>query len=56
MRKLKEEDRTISTSITLKPEILKKMDAARGFISRSTWIMIACDEKLKMEERKAGIS
>jgi len=54
MRKLKEQDRTISTSVTFKPGILKKVDAARGYISRSTWIMIACDEKLKMENHKAG--
>jgi len=56
MRKVKEEDRTVSTSLTFKPKILKKVDAARGFMSRSAWIMTACDEKLKLDKRKAGIS
>jgi len=53
---MKKEDMTISTSVTFRPEILEKVDAAKGFMSRSAWIMTACDEKLKMEEHKAGIS
>lgn len=56
MKKVRKEDRTLSRSVTFNPEILKKVDAAKGFMSRSTWIMIACDEKLKSEEHKAGIS
>ena len=55
MRKKRKQERTISRSVTFKPEILKKVDLAKGFLSRSTWIMIACDEKLKLEEQKAGL-
>lgn len=56
MKKKKEEDTTISRSVAFNRKILKKVDRAKGFMSRSTWIMIACDEKLKLEEQKMGIS
>lgn len=49
------EDTTISRSIAFNREVLKKVDAAKGFMSRSSWIMTACDEKLKREQRQ-GIS
>lgn len=44
------EDTTISRSVAFNREVLNKIDLAKGFMSRSSWIMTACDEKLKREE------
>lgn len=49
------EDTTISRSVAFNREVLKRVDVAKGFVSRSSWIMTACDEKLKREQRQ-GIS
>ncbi len=42
----------IITSIAFEPELLKKVDEARGHISRSVWLMLAVEKILKEEDSK----
>ena len=42
----KKRTRKIRINITMKPELLKKVDVAAGDYERSSWISEACVEKV----------
>ena len=54
MKKMSDDEKRIPVSVAFDQDILAKIEAAKGRMSRSTFINIAVDKVLKMESRKAG--
>ena len=52
--KLKEKDKRINKAITFTPNVFKRLEAAKGLMSRSLFVNIALDEKMKQDE-KSGV-
>lgn len=53
--KMKEKEKRINKAITFTPSIFKRLEEAKGLMSRSLFVNIAIDEKLTREEQKRGI-
>ena len=53
MKKMSDDEKRIPTSVAFDQDILKRIDKAKGMMSRSTFINIAVEKVLKMEVRKA---
>ena len=54
MRKMKQEDKKVPISVAFDKDVLTRLENAKGRISRSSFINIAVDRVLKLEENKIG--
>ena len=55
MRKVKDEDRQVPTSISFIPKILNRMENVKGYMSRSAYVNRAIDEYVTKDEQRLGI-
>lgn len=52
---MKEEDKQVSTSVSMIPTILKRLENVRGYMSRSAYVNTALDEMIKRDEKRLKI-
>ena len=53
MKKMSDDEKRIPVSVAFDQDILAKIEAAKGRMSRSTFINIAIEKVLKMESNKS---
>ena len=54
-KKVKEEDKRINKSVAFTPSIFKRLEEAKGLMSRSLFVNIALDEKMKRDKKTGAV-